>query len=323
MTARNGADEASMPSMQADDKPRRPIRWMQRTRELVRAIVRASSAVPSRESSSTKMTSQAMPSRAASRSRTNSPILWRSLKVGTTTDRSAAAAIGLSMRIVLDLFVGRSAPRATVAAQRRVFAGLRSAEQRLDLGAQSRRDIVPCQRIGDVGGEEADLAAAIEAAAFEFEPIERLRLRQANHGVGQLNFAARTTSLGRQYVEDFRLQDIAPGDDQIRRCVVARRLLDHAGDLEGRPFGLSHPDDAVHMDAVHGHLFHGDDICRARQLLIDVQHLGHATAPRLDQDIRQQQRKRFMADDVAGTPDRVAEPERLLLAGEAGLTGTG
>ena len=77
------------------------------------------------------------------------------------------------------------------------------------------------------------------------------------------------------------------------------------------------------MDAVHGHLFHGDDVCRARQLLIDVQHLAHATAPRLDQDIRQQQRKRFMADDVAGTPDRVAEPERLLLAGEAGLTGTG
>src|ERR1700692_1006425 len=64
MTAANGALEARMPSMQAPDRPRRPIRLTQRTRESCRARPRTTSHVPSGELSSTKMTSQFTPRRA-------------------------------------------------------------------------------------------------------------------------------------------------------------------------------------------------------------------------------------------------------------------
>jgi hypothetical protein len=90
-----------------------------------------------------------------------------------------------------------------------------SADERLDLGAQRRRDIVAGQRIGDVGGEKADLAAAVEAAAVEFQPVERLPPGERNHRVGELDFAAGTVALVRQNVENFRLQDISAGDDEV------------------------------------------------------------------------------------------------------------
>ena len=52
-TATIGAEEASMPSMQADDSPRRPMRWMQRTLLSRCASSRTAADVPSGESSST------------------------------------------------------------------------------------------------------------------------------------------------------------------------------------------------------------------------------------------------------------------------------
>ena len=41
----------------------------------------------------------------------------------------------------------------------------------------------------------------------------------------------------------------------------------------------------------------------------------------LHQHVRQQQRERLVADQFARAPHRVAKPERLLLAGEAGRAG--
>jgi hypothetical protein len=87
MTAMVGAGAANIPSIQADDRPLRPIRCRQRTRGSARAMVRTSAAVPSGESSSTKMTSQPVAPRVASRRLSNSRTLPRSLKVGTTMDR--------------------------------------------------------------------------------------------------------------------------------------------------------------------------------------------------------------------------------------------
>ena len=72
--------------MQAPDRPRRPIRRMQRTRESWRARSRTTSQVPSGELSSTKMTSQATPASAVSSRRNSVVTLSRSLKVGTTTE---------------------------------------------------------------------------------------------------------------------------------------------------------------------------------------------------------------------------------------------
>src|SRR5215470_19456656 len=45
------------------------------------------------------------------------------------------------------------------------------------------------ERVGEVGGEEADLGAAVEALAVELQAIERLRLGELDHGVGELDLA--------------------------------------------------------------------------------------------------------------------------------------
>ena len=72
--------------MQAPDRPRRPIRRMQRTRVSIRARPRTTSQVPSGELSSTNTTSQAMPANVASSRRYSVVTLSRSLKVGTMTE---------------------------------------------------------------------------------------------------------------------------------------------------------------------------------------------------------------------------------------------
>src|SRR5579885_2704696 len=69
---------------------------MQRTRVSARAIARTFSAVPSAESSSTKIHSQAMPRSAASIRSSSGSILSRSLKVGMTTVSSITAECGSS-----------------------------------------------------------------------------------------------------------------------------------------------------------------------------------------------------------------------------------
>src|SRR6266699_2664706 len=48
-----------------------------------------------------------------------------------------------------------------------------------------------------------------------------------------------------------------------------------------------------------------------------IDHLGETTARMLHQHVRQEQRERLVADQFARAPDRVTEPERLLLAREA------
>src|ERR1700722_11784987 len=83
------------------------------------------------------------------------------------------------------------------------------AENSFNFSAEARRDVASRERIGHVGGEETDLRTAIEAASVELQAVERLRLRQLDHGIGQLDFAAGAAFLTRQNVEDFRLEDVA------------------------------------------------------------------------------------------------------------------
>ena len=85
MTAKYGAAEAEMPSITAELRPRRPIRWMQRTLACRRASSLTTAAVPSGELSSTTMNSKGMsPSALVTRSNSDTT-LSRSLKVGTMT----------------------------------------------------------------------------------------------------------------------------------------------------------------------------------------------------------------------------------------------
>src|SRR5262249_16001717 len=69
-------------------------------------------------------------------------------------------------------------------------AGSALAEYVLELGTEARCDVAALERVGDVGGEKADLRSAIEALALELEPEERLHLGEADHRVGELDLAA-------------------------------------------------------------------------------------------------------------------------------------
>src|SRR5689334_5496117 len=71
-----------------------------------------------------------------------------------------------------------------------VQLGTALTQQLLDLGAERRREVGALQRIGDIGGEEADLGAAIEAAALELQAGERLSLGELDHRIGDLDLAA-------------------------------------------------------------------------------------------------------------------------------------
>ena len=95
MTATNGASVASMPSMQADERPRRPIRRITRTRGMVLCRPSRSSAVPSCESSSTNTTSQAIPASASPSPASSGAMLSLSFRVGTITASCGGASAAL------------------------------------------------------------------------------------------------------------------------------------------------------------------------------------------------------------------------------------
>ena len=88
ITARYGAELASIPSMHAEASPRLPMRWMQRTRRSCWARSRTRSSEPSKASSTTMIVSQSSPSSAWSSARSSAGMLSRSRNAGTTTESS-------------------------------------------------------------------------------------------------------------------------------------------------------------------------------------------------------------------------------------------
>ncbi len=69
------------------------------------------------------------------------------------------------------------------------------------------------------------------------------------------------------------------------------------------------------MGLVRSTFFDGDDI--AATVLIELDHTLHAALFRTHHHVGQKQRKRFVTDNLACTPDGMAETERFLLAREA------
>src|ERR1700745_4014829 len=67
----------------------------------------------------------------------------------------------------------------------------------LHLLAQAVAQVGACHGVGDIGAQEAGLGAAIVPLALDLDAIERLRGAQADHGVGELDLAARTAWLRR------------------------------------------------------------------------------------------------------------------------------
>ena len=82
---------ACAPSMNAEARPRRPIRCSSRTRACPAAAARTASRVPSRESSSTKITSHSTPANTSSSRATIGAMLSRSFSTGITTHSSGTA----------------------------------------------------------------------------------------------------------------------------------------------------------------------------------------------------------------------------------------
>ena len=152
--------------------------------------------------------------------------------------------------------------------------------------------------------------------------MEALRGREPLHAVGELDFAARALLDFFEDAENLRAEDVAARDDEIRRRRALRRLLDHPGDLECVAEILADRDDAVLVRLFRRHFLDGDDI--AAMFLVGLDALFQAAGAEAAfhrHHVRQQHREGLVADDIARAPDRMAKPERGLLAGEAGRAG--
>src|SRR5262245_51407261 len=202
-------------------------------------------------------------------------------------------------------------------AERPKLIGYERLQQLLDLGTDGLGEVRPGERVSDIGREKADRRTAIEGAPLITERIEGLALEQRQHRIGKLDFAAGAFFLARENRKDLRLENVAAKNGEVGRLGSGLRLLHHAVDGEHATVAFAaEADDAVILHLIVRHGLDREDV--AAMLRIGVDYLGEAAfALRLHQDVGEEQRERLVADDVARAPDGVAEPERLLLAGEA------
>src|SRR5690606_38170252 len=108
--------------------------------------------------------------------------------------------------------------------------------------------------------DEAELAAAIVTLAGKGYRVERLLPDHPRHRVGQLDLAARTLFLVLERAHHFGLQDVAPGDDLVRRRAIARRLFDEAAHFGERAMAFAGIDHAIARDILFRHFEHRDQI---------------------------------------------------------------
>src|ERR1700733_9477083 len=138
-----------------------------------------------------------------------------------------------------------------------VFAGKSQPAQFL---LEARSKVAPIERESKVGGEESEPGAAIVSSPVEAHPVKGLRAGKLDHAVGQLNLAPRALLDQFQDLEDLRLKDVAPRNDEVGRRRPRLRLLDHAGDFEGRAMIGADAGDPVLMRLGGRHFFDRNDI---------------------------------------------------------------
>ena len=139
------------------------------------------------------------------------------------------------------------------------FTGLSSASSSRP---ERAGEVLTLERVGDVRHQEPNLRCRYRRCG-PGNACRRMPCCPAEplHRVGQLDFAAGTRSpVSRQDGEDFGLQDVATGNDQVRWRRSLRGLLHHRGDLEALPEILADCHDAVLMRLVVRHLFDRDDV---------------------------------------------------------------
>src|SRR4029079_19431173 len=100
-------------------------------------------------------------------------------------------------------------------------------DQLLDFGLESPGEVGAGERVSDIGGEEADLGAALEGPSFVFHRKERLALEQLKHRVGDLDLAPRALFLRGENLEDLGLQDVAAENREVRGAPSGHGLIHH------------------------------------------------------------------------------------------------
>ena len=106
--------------------------------------------------------------------------------------------------------------------------------------------------------------------------MERLLAGEFDHAVRQLDFAARALFHPLENLENLRLKNVAPRNDEIGGRRPLLRLFDHLGDLEGRAMVSADSDNAILMGFGRRNLFDRDDI--AAVLLVSRHALGEAAS---------------------------------------------
>ena len=149
--------------------------------------------------------------------------------------------------------------------------------------------------------------------------MEGLCCHQADHGVGDLDFTAGTWFLLFDFREDFWLQDVAAGNDEVRGGLFAGGFFHHAVDHEMIVLPILGGHDAVAMDLLPRGLFNGENIAAAT-FVVDVNHLLQTARFGLHDHVGQEDGEGFMADEVSCTPDGMAQAQWFLLAGKARLS---
>src|SRR3984957_18205633 len=239
-----------------------------------------------------------------------------SMKSNTSLGRRRPAAVRRS-----SIVIQRRRTRGVITS---ISAALPGEPQPPQFLLEPRRQVATVERESEVGAEKSQFRAAIVGSSVEPRAMERLRASEVYHGVGQLDFPARALFHPLENLENLRLKNVAPRNDEIGGRRPLLRLLDHLGDLESRPMVGANADNAILMGFGRGNLFNRDNI--AAMLLVSRHALGKAASAmgsRPGDHIRQQDREGLAADDFARAPDGVAEAEGRLLAGEAGRAGGG
>ena len=107
-------------------------------------------------------------------------------------------------------------------------------------------------------------------------------------------------------------QHVAADDREVRWRILRRRLLHQPQHLDQPAVVLADAKDAVAAGVLARHLRHRHHV--AAGVAIRVGKLAQARHVRQHQIVGQQDRERVVADEGAGAPDGVAQPQRHLLA---------
>ena len=142
--------------------------------------------------------------------------------------------------------------------------------------------------------------------------MKRHPAQQPRHGVGELNFIAGAAFPALQLDEDFRRQNVAANNTQIRGGFRRFGLFhdpQHFGDRALAGSGGNHP---VTL-SLFPRLFLCGHNHTAADIPVGVHHLFQCTGLANHQVVRQHNRKWFIPNQMLCAQNRMSQAERLLL----------